>query len=463
MPNTLLFFDDQCLETRENLSRDYGPTVFDSASVYRDPSGLSLCGGLPSVFFEKGEYWMLYNMLDSDSDDIFLCAAHSSDARQWQPLDTTELIDIPGRRLKNQIFPLCSGETGCVYQDLRAPEEARYKLFYCRYDLEHLRVRDELFVSSDCLHWRKTETTWNSEGAEPGLGCFYSQAKEKYIITTRPHWAERRIGITETADWRTFSPVTLAVQADSLDAPLCETYGMPVFEYGNYSIGLLWLYFNPPGSLTAADGVQAINESGRMYPELVYSLNGTHFQRSLRKPFLQNGTPDMPTYGCIFANSMIAVGNELRIFAACSQNEHGGFRTRGLGSIGSFTLKKDRFIFLESNGRGSLRTRNLLLNGPLSINAQCFGRILFQLCDDSLHPIEGFSFADCDAFRGDETDHVLSWHGKTTQACKDRSLKLELLIEGGRLYAVKGDFTVLAFNQNRLYNRFGTVPDRKGF
>ena len=102
MPNTLLFFDDQCLETRENLSRDYGPTVFDSASVYRDPSGLSLCGGLPSVFFEKGEYWMLYNMLDSDSDDIFLCAAHSSDARQWQPLDTTELIDIPGRRLKNQ-------------------------------------------------------------------------------------------------------------------------------------------------------------------------------------------------------------------------------------------------------------------------------------------------------------------------------------------------------------------------
>ncbi len=463
MSRLLLFFDDQALENRENLSRDYGPAVLDADSVYHDPSGLSLCGGLPNVFFHEKEYWMLYNMLDADSDDIFLCAAHSPDARAWQPLDTTRLLEIPGRKLRNQIFPLCSGETGCVYQDLRAPREERYKLFYCRYDLDALRVRDEIFVSPDCLAWRRLDTTWNPDGAEPGMGCFYSPARETYMITTRPHWAERRICITETADWRTFSPVTLAVQADSLDAPLCETYGMPVFEYENYAIGLLWLYFNPPGSATVADGVQAINESGRMYPELVYSLNGTHFQRSLRKPFLHNGTPDAPSYGCIFANSMLVQGEQLRIFAACSQNEHGGFRTRGLGCIASFTLKKDRFIFLESNGVGRLRTRNLLINGDLCVNAQCSGRLLFQLCDDSLHPVEGFSFADCDVFRGDETDHLLSWHGRTARELKGRSLKLEFWLEGGRIYAVKGDFLLLGFNQNRLYNRFGIVPDRKGF
>ncbi len=463
MYRLLLFFDDQALENRENLTRDYGPAVLDAAYVYRDPSGLSLCGGLPSVFFEGGEYRMLYNMLDSDSDEIFLCAAHSPDARTWQPLDTTGLLELPGRKLDNQIFPLSSGETGCVYQDLRAPQEERYKLFYCRYDAEALRVRDEIFVSSDAFSWRRLDATWNPDGAEPGMGCFYSPAREKYIITTRPHWAERRIALTETADWRTFSPVTLAVQADSLDAPLCETYGMPVFEYENYAVGLLWLYFNPPGSATVAAGVQAINERGRMYPELVYSLNGTHFQRSLRKPFLHNGTPDAPSYGCIFANSMLVRDEELRIFAACSQNEHGGFRTRGLGSIASFTLKKDRFIFLESNGMGRLRTRNLLIGGDLFVNAQCSGRLLFQLCDDLLRPVEGFSFADCDAFCGDETDHLLSWRGRTARELSGRSLKLELLLEGGRLYAVKGDFTVLGFNQNRLYHRFGTVPDRKGF
>lgn len=404
----LLFFDDQALENRENLTRDYGSAPLDQASVYRDPSGLSLCAGMPSVFFEpsRNEYLMLYTLMDER--DIFLCAAHSKDARTWQPLDTTDLIKIPGRKLRNQIFPLTSGETGCVYQDKRAPQQERYKLLYCRYDLDALRVRNEIFVSPDCLTWQKLDATWNRDGSEPGLGCFYSPAREKYIITTRPHWAERRIALTETADWRTFSPVTLALQADSLDAPLCETYGMPVLEYENYFIGLLWLYFNPPGSSTKADGVQAINESGRMYPELAYSLNGTHFQRSLRKPFLQNGAPDSPSYGCIFANSFLEDGEHLRIFAACSQNEHGGFRTRGLGSLASFTLKRDRFIFLESNGIGRLRTRNLLLEGDIRINAACSGRLLFQLCDDTLTPLEGFTFADCDVFRGDAICHTLS-------------------------------------------------------
>ena len=72
MSRLLLFFDDQALENRENLSRDYGPAVLDADSVYHDPSGLSLCGGLPNVFFHEKEYWMLYNMLDADSDDILL-------------------------------------------------------------------------------------------------------------------------------------------------------------------------------------------------------------------------------------------------------------------------------------------------------------------------------------------------------------------------------------------------------
>jgi hypothetical protein len=54
---------------------------------------------------------------------------------------------------------------------------------------------------------------------------------------------------------------------------------------------------------------------------------------------------------------------------------------------------------------------------------------------------------------------VLTWNGKDTACLKGRSLKLEISATVSRLYAIKGDFKVLAFNQNRLYEAFGTVDE----
>lgn len=456
----ILFFDDQSLEARINFVRQYEKPEYTPELTYRDPSDLSISAGLPSVVYhdELKEYVMLYNILDTDDSldlGIYICAAHSKDLKSWEPLDTTKYMDIPKRKFFNQAFHLNQGE-GWVYKDVRAKKEERYKLFYCRY-AENLRISDELYVSPDLFSWTKIDTTWNTQGSEPGIGCAYSEKLKKYVITCRPHWADRRVCTVTTEDFRTFSPVIHTLQTDSMDEPMTEAYGMPIFEYDNYHIGLMWKYFRPNGGESVQVGNQLINNLGRMYPELTYSFNGLHYMRSLRDPFIEQTNPMLPYYGCLFANVLLETDEDIRIFAAASQGEHGKFREKGTGSIVSFKLKKDRFICLESRGVGNLRTRNLLINGPISINASCAEPMKFRLLDSKMQVVEGFDFDDCDTFTGDSCDHVLTWRGKDTSSLKGRSLKLEISSTVSRLYAIKGDFTVLAFNQNRLYEAFGTV------
>jgi len=460
----LLFFDDTYTLIREGLTRDYNTPEYIPDSYYRDPCNYAMNAGLPSVFFDddRQEYIMIYNVLEpkNRNNELYQLAAHSKDAIHWEPCDTTN-ANIENRRFPNQIFYRLDGEA-IVYKDERAPKEERYKLLFCRY-AENLRVSDEIYVSPDWLNWEKLDTTWNTEGAEPGLGCFYSSVREAYVITCRPHWAERRVCVTETKDWRTFTPVQLAVQADSIDEPLSVMYGMPTFEYDNYFIGLLWKLFDCESSNISAKGNQIYSELGKMSPELVYSMNGINYQRSLRKPFISNGSPDKPYFGCLFAQTMLTVGDDIYIYAAVSQGEHGGFRDEGNGAIVAFKIKKDRFIYLESNGNGKLLTRNLLVNGDLSVNAHIVGGMKFQLEGEDCTPIEGFTFDDCDTVSGDVTDRVITWHGKTTSELIGKAYSVKIMMYGGRLFALKGDIHVLFFNQTRLFNAYGFISDRKGF
>jgi hypothetical protein len=62
---------------------------------------------------------------------------------------------------------------------------------------------------------------------------------------------------------------------------LAEHYGMPVFPYKDYFVGFLWIFHVP-------NIRQRKYWGGKLDAQLVYSYNGTHFNRSLREPFLSN-------------------------------------------------------------------------------------------------------------------------------------------------------------------------------
>ena len=171
----------------------------------------------------------------------------------------------------------------------------------------------------------------------------------------------RRLCVRETEDFITSTPSRVAIQIDSLDDPLQETYGMPSFAYKGWYIGLLWMYQTP-----------AVNETkymgGTMNCQLAYSFNGTHWLRSLRTPFIGNDHP--LTQGMVFPSCVRQNGNgDILITASCTPQEHGHFTEEG--AIVTYRLREDCFILLRAAKTGTLFTRQLLLGeGGLRVNAQ---------------------------------------------------------------------------------------------
>jgi len=464
---TYLFFDDVRLSVRSNMERKLGTPQLLPEGELKDPSRLAMCAGFPGVFFD--EETDTYRMLEcswTPESKIIVQLAESKDGIHWGMVDTRELFpDLKNRLTPYQVLPWYDGELGKVLMDPTAPPAERYKLLMANYLKEKMdtekRILDTVWVSPDLLHWKLKEesTGWHPVGAEPGMGAFYNSVRDSIVISVRPDWGERRITVMETRDWVHFSEPELAVQPDSLDTPLAETYGMPVFAYDNYFIGFLWLYYSPD---THFKFVQ-----GHVNAQLVYSINGWHFQRTLRQPFVPNGTPGQPTAGCVYPSSLVtAPDGNLFIHASASTKEHGYFTLPGQGSVVTYSLRKDGFIYLESNGLGRVRTRSMVWHGgEAAMNIQCpDGEARCSITTYDGQEMAGYAFEDCVPFAGDSHAWVPEWHnGKKLEDLTGQNICLEISLSNGRLYAIRGNCTPLMYSEGERFNSFGKIPDRKGF
>lgn len=461
---TLLFFDDQRLLKRENMRRVLGTPKLIPESIYRDPH-TSIGVGFPSVWQdEKSGLWrMAYQGFVPDKGyEVIPQMAISRDGVHFEPEDVTGDMPMPNRMFKNEYLPHeLVHEVAKVYQDPYAPAEERYKALCIDYHHDEHFVVNTLWTSPDARRWtHQKDRNWHTEGAEPGAGVFYNPVRSSYTLVVRPDWGERRITVTETKDWRHFTRPELAVQVDAQDEPVAETYGMPCFEYEGYFVGFLWIYHAPQSRENKYWG-------GRMDAQLTYSLNGWHFNRTLRQPFIPNGEPGEPHYGGVYPSAMRRLeDNSLMIYASCTEFEHGHFTMRERACIAAFSLRRDGFIYLESQGGpGEICTRPLLLEGGnLSLNlsapvhpASC------ALYDLQGRPIPGFGHEDCLPFVGDSTEWMPRWKEKAFEELKGRLVELEVRLDGGRLYAVRGEFTPLMHMQALRYEQSGRIPDRKGF
>ena len=156
------------------------------------------------------------------------------------------------------------------------------------------------------------------------------------MLTLRPALNDRRIAVRETRDWRTFGPLELALQEDTLDTPCAELYGMPVIPYEHLFVGLLWVYHTDP----------AVNAEhkyllGRIDCQLAYSHNGWHFQRTVREPFLANGPPGEHGSGCVYPYSVVPDGPDgdtLRIYSSAAKGEHAQIRMDPASRQGAILL-----------------------------------------------------------------------------------------------------------------------------
>jgi len=306
---------------------------------------------------------------------------------------------------------------------------------------------------------------WQREAPDPVSCVFWNEVRSSYVLTTRPDQNDRRISLVETRDWRTFAGPELALQADPQDTPLAETYGMPVFPYEGLYVGLLWIFHVSP---------EVAGESplkfwhGKLDCQLAYSRNGWHFQRTSREPFMPNAEPGEFGAGCIQPSCMIIDEEErIRIYSCAAKHEH-GVPVAGDGSLLLHTLRRDGFVFLESTGGpGMVGTRPLLWRGgALKLNVVASnGEARVQVTDSVGNVLPGYAFEDCPAFSGDALYWQPRWkEGRAIEALPERTLRFEVKLNNARLYAIRGDFSVLTGAETFRYENHGERPNvRLGF
>lgn len=463
---TILFFDDLKLNRLDNMTRAVGRPKLIPESVYRDPTpGLETPWGYPSIFRDEatGNYRMTYQnrMVELEGHTRMPLLAESEDGIHWAPRDTTGEIDLPDRAAPHQVLPLENhGEWVDTFVDPNAETEEKIKALTTTHRAVD-GIGTKLWVSPDGIRWRLKEgIQWHPRAVDPGVEVFWNEVRGTYVLLLRPAMTDRRLAIKETHDWKDFSKPELAMQADALDAPLTELYGMPVLPYEGHYVGLLWLYHCVP----EVQGNSPMKyRGGHVDCQLAYSLNGWHWQRALRTPFIPCGEPGEPDCGCVYPSSWIIRDNgDIDIVASASTAEH-GLVPEGCGSIVMYHLRRDGFVYLESRtGTGFVGTRPLWIRGDnLEVNISCpSGEARVQLTTPEGEPLDGFTFDDCVPFSGDERAWRPRWRGdRNLISTAGEVVRLEISLTGGRLYSFRGDFVPLISSQHVRVVRNGGEPN----
>ncbi|MEJ7616682.1 MAG: hypothetical protein WKF30_06860 [Pyrinomonadaceae bacterium] len=461
---TMLFFDDWPLNRLDHVERRIGRPTPVTESVFVDPY-VNVTWGYPSVFKDpsrRAQWQCLYQGWDAKRERLYPLIAESEDGIVWRVPDLSAEVDLPGRAYPHQVLPVEEfNEWSPCYYDERAPSDERLKGLVVAFGKDY--AKSYLWVSADGRRWRRKEgVIWQPEAPDPVSCVFWNSVRSSYVITTRPMGSDRRISLIETKDWRNFSSAELALQTDAQDTPLAEAYGMPVFFYEGFYIGLLWIYHVTP---EVAGASPHKFWRGKIDAQLAYSRNGWHFQRGLRERFMPNAEPGEFGAGCLQPASMVIDEKDrIRIYSSATKFEH-GVPIPGDGAIIQHTMRRDGFVYLQSTGGpGTIGTRPLLWQGgPLKINlAATGGEAHVQITDSAGTPLTGYAFNDCEPFAGDALYWQPRWkEGRSLASFPERTLRIEVRLSNARLYAIRGQFTILTGAETTNYETRGERPKNK--
>ncbi len=474
---TLLFWDDNYLNRWNNLTRRLGRPTLAPEATFEEP-GFWLGSGYPTIFRSDDGVWrMLYNgksTVPAEQPDSFALVAESSDGVHWRAPDLTERSPLPGRVYPHQVLRKDEDfhQWDCYYDELAEDPQER---------LKGLAVGkgNHLWTSPDGLQWtRKAGVEWRTHSPDPPSTMFWNHVRGSYVLSARPapHAHPRRVALSETNNWQSFSAPELVLATDALDTPLAEIYGMVAFPYAGKFVGLTWIFHTEPQSLVKY-------WEGKTDCHLAYSYNGWHFNRSLRTPFVPNEPTGVFGAGTVRPHCLLVDDDaRIRIYSSAAKVEHGyhinPYRGRerlptgtadgcDLGALILHTLRLDGFYYLESNaGRGMFGTRALYWRGgEARFNVQSDHEIRVRVTDAQGAVAEGYDYADCIPFRGDALDWSPRWVGQPgLRAFAGQAIRLEVELNAARIYAIRGNFLPLSGRETRDFLSTGTQPiPRPGF
>lgn len=447
---TQLFFDDQRLLGREHLTRVYAQP--ELVSEYKDPLFSTDYPALSAFEMADGKIRLLYHgCRNNETEGTFL--AVSDDGLNFTPESTVNVLQLPGRSADHQVLVTVPGEeVAAVVEDPFCEENERYKMLFTAVNNERMEIDGPVYASPDLIHFHKIRgDMWNG-GAEPVTSAFYNETRNCFTIIRRPDWGDRRVGYSDTADFKRFTPFELCLQEDCMDEPLDEIYGMNVLPYAGMYIGFPFLYTgNHSDHFVKFRG-------GNIYPQLAYSFDGHHFQRSLRTSFLKEycGQPSM-----FWLSGLLPRKNgETLMYVVKAGGDHGnGFWHSTGGVISIYRARKDGFIAFKTDcgEEGLLTTReNIWLSGEVSVNLSA-EQTTCAIFDETQSAVEGFDHSDCEPFSGDSVAWQPHFRGGSMERLKGKTLIIEIRMKNGLLYSVSGDMKPVSYHQGRKYRKFGTL------
>lgn len=290
-------------------------------------------------------------------------------------------------------------------------------------------------VSADGLNWEIV-------GTFPRIGdeCIvvdYDRENSVYIMFTRYLYRRPSYNVSGPSprnvipQLRTHRIMGMALSKDMLNWSYAKTILTPDRDD---SLDAEFEFFSPLCYEGIYVGVLGVNRRTGPYvdasdSQLVYSRDGLNWQRmSERKSFMSPG--ENGSWDEINAQDFSLVVHDDKIFifydGHCAKSHH------LCQAIGLATLRLDGFVSLDApdpvlnTGVGmtgshdstmpvesTLLTRPLWLTGNrLVVNATAGGFINAELTDPDGHVLNGFGYADCDDFTGDELRHTFRWHGR---------------------------------------------------
>lgn len=471
-----LFLDAMVVERSEGLERvfhaatryEHNPVLpFDKpweGDAPKRGSGPYLYG---TVMHDGGRLRMWYHCYHRSYGAYFNLYAESIDGIHWDK-PSLGLVEFQGSRDNNLIITKC-GEDEIEEPDLHrgggrchnpsvikregnVPEDQRYVLYCYGQDYRHSRMA----YSPDGLRWmfvRETAKTALFPSSDV-LNFFYDPYRQRYVATRKSgNRRGRAAGIAWSrngTDWEV--PVSTSVMgADDLDPDATQIYGMPVFPYQGLYIGLPWVYnarWFKSGGYTDQHMYQAEQDSPRtMDAQMAWSWDLINWTRPPeRRPFIPRG--ETGTFDCDMiytARAPVQMGDELWFYYGGFQGVHSDSNAKS--AIGLAKLRLDGFCSLRAGpAEGRFVSRRERLMVPrVTVNArvQGDGYVTAEVLDADGAVIPGFSRNECNAFRGDDVRHVLTWTSDALPAVDlDQDRKIRFLLRNADIYSYLPDPTI---------------------
>ncbi len=457
----LLALDDFYLLHDHNLRRVMIAPQWDytNACPLPDyPAGARFFSVVPSP---RGGYDMVLSTFDPaypvgmQTGALTIALAHSEDGLTFRPVQKLG----PG------------GEHGLGVAVFHDPRDAEYPykaieadIFHRQADGESVSGTSYCVGSSDLIHWGRCseeEIIPNScLDCQPGV--VYNPHAGKYQLTLRRAHGDRRISLIESEDCRCWSsPRCILHPGTPLDEPGTHFYSMPHFysAHSDVFIGFLWKLHMPYNEVS----------SGPMTTELVYSYDGTIWNRTLHTlmpvdhPFCQAGSaPAGAPLACAWLMSMIEKEDEVLLYAMAGDYEHQRVPAPGQEFYRTHVarMRPDGFsCYRAGEKEGEALTLWLKPREDtrlfLNYKTHMHGQVRAALLGGNGQPIKGFDLDDCLLDEGDFIHQEIRWTGGTWQDCVAEHpwVRLRIRLKNAEFYSVGGDFYAVVNNEGILYDR----------